>query len=291
MSTGFREECNHIVIKNAQSSNVKRLRRENAFIISLCKPMDRTSQRFKIHPSIPNQGSHELRYIGVIRMEGITVLQNRHMMLAHRVLIRRHDMNTVAVAPKADSPRGMLDENREVHDLIKANAYLERALERMCAEADRLRNELERLRESGKDLREEYEQELAAKREKILLLEAAQQEQRAAMEKTVEGNATVDLVPSVLECVMIDLEGEIEGVFGAKDPSLRVNLLEFLRFKSRQIAHGLNMGVFQGMEAHNSREMIAAELRPNGATYVRGSQQDADAQALIAAGILCIEKQ
>lgn len=199
-------------------------------------------------------------------------------------------MNMVTMGERNDSPRSLMDEGKEVYELIKANAYLERALERMCAEADRLRNELEKAKESARELCQKYEQRLTEKKDEIVLATLPQQG-NSANEPASQGNPTEALVPTVLECVTINLEGEIEGVYGSKDPSLRVNLLEFLRFKSRQIANGMHLGVFHGMEAYGARDMIAAELRPNGATYVRGTDRDAELQTLIAAGMLCIEAQ
>lgn len=98
-------------------------------------------------------------------------------------------------------------------------------------------------------------------------------------------------LPVVEECVLTNTDGGVEASWRSADPDLRANLVEFLRFKSRQICHGLAMGEFRRMEAHTTRETIVAEPRRGGGLYARGRGAGADAAALITAGNACLEQE
>ncbi len=120
---------------------------------------------------------------------------------------------------------------------------------------------------------ESFRIEPARPAEPVLVAETAPRVSFSAGAKSVEPP-----VPSLAleEIVACTLDGALTSQWQSPDPELRVGFLEFLTFKSRQLAQNLKLGAFQRLEIHASRGMLLAEIHEKSATFSRAASGGGD---------------
>jgi len=78
-----------------------------------------------------------------------------------------------------------------------------------------------------------------------------------------------DLRPETAEMIVCSVQGDVIYEWQCPDSSARVNFLEFLSQKARQIGVGLSFGTFERFEIMSPRSRVVAQVQGEHAIIVR----------------------
>jgi CheY-like chemotaxis protein len=75
--------------------------------------------------------------------------------------------------------------------------------------------------------------------------------------------------PVIAEFVVLSSQGDIIHEWQCRDVNARVNFLEFVSQKARQLSQGLPLGTFEAFEIYGSRSRIITQLENDHAVFVK----------------------